>query len=76
MRGKENNEMEMSCYHFMTDSIVSNLIRDRKLTANDEYTFLILLIYSSVPGISSAPSVYLLAIIATSLTKGKTVNDT
>lgn len=37
--------MEMVCYRHLTDSIVSNLISNRKLTANDARTFLILLIY-------------------------------
>ena len=68
--------MEMVCHCFLTDSIVSNLISDRKLTANDECTFLILLIYFCAPGVSSAPGVYLLAVIATALTKGQSVNDT
>ena len=67
--------MEMLCRHFLTDNIVSNLISDRKLTANDERTFLILVIYFAAPG-SSAPAVCLLVVIATALTKGKSVKGT
>lgn len=37
--------MEMVCHCYLTDSIVSNLISNRKLTANDAHTFLISLIY-------------------------------
>ena len=73
-RRREKKEKKITkwktvCHCFLTDSIVSNLISNRKLTANDECTFLILLIYFCAPGVSSAPGVYLLAVIATALTK-------
>lgn len=61
---------------FLSDSIVSNLISDSKLTSNDERTFQILLNYFSALGVSSAPGVYWLAIIASALTKGQSANDT
>lgn len=67
--------MEMLCHCFLTDSIVSNLISNRKLTVNDECTFLLLLIYFSTPGVSSARCVHMLAIIAMALTKVQSMNE-
>lgn len=53
-------EMVFLSLSHLTDSIVFlNLISDRKLTANDESTFLILLIYLGALGVAFAPGIYL-----------------
>lgn len=49
--------MEMVFLCLLTDSIVFNLISGGKFTANDEGTFLILLIFFSTHGVSSAPGI-------------------
>lgn len=67
-REEENKKMKLFYHRLLMDNIVSNLISNRKLTANDECTILILQIYFSAPG-SLTPGVCLLAIIATALTK-------
>lgn len=65
---KRKNKLERVFLCPLTDSIVFNLISGRKLTANDERGFLILVIYFSALDVSLAPGIYLLVIIIMALT--------
>lgn len=71
---KRKNKLERVFLCLLTDSIVFNLISDRKLTANDERTFLILVIYFRALDVSLAPGNYLLVIIIMALTSRQIVS--